>query len=144
MCVHTPQKMFIFLAFGIKPKQKVSATCRSMAVAEAGQHQGGEWKVSVPAAAGAAVATETGRRRVVWLLSAWPAAVRASLVSLGKATWKTGADDPRKVVHGLKMAVALNVCSALYYVRPLYVFTGENAMWAILTVVLILEYTVGK
>ncbi|KAL6602742.1 hypothetical protein ACP70R_043103 [Stipagrostis hirtigluma subsp. patula] len=80
--------------------------------------------------------------RPAWLFSC-TAALRDKVVGFAKTAWKTGADDPRKVLHGLKMAIALTICSVFYYVRPLYVFTGENAIWAILTVVLIIEYTVG-
>jgi uncharacterized membrane protein YccC len=47
------------------------------------------------------------------------------------------------VVHGLKVALALTLCSVFYYVHPLYDFTGGNAMWAVLTVVVVFEYTVG-
>jgi hypothetical protein len=47
------------------------------------------------------------------------------------------------VVHGLKVALALTLCSVFYYVHPLYDFTGGNAMWAVLTVVVVFEYSVG-
>ena len=70
----------------------------------------------------------------------WPslaAAVR------DRAAWRIGADVPRKVAHGFKMALALALCSVFYYVQPLYAFTGHNAMWAVLTVVVVFEYTVG-
>uniref|UniRef100_A0A453S7E3 Aluminum-activated malate transporter 10 n=1 Tax=Aegilops tauschii subsp. strangulata TaxID=200361 RepID=A0A453S7E3_AEGTS len=77
-----------------------------------------------------------------WLLS-WMAAPRDRVAGFGRMVWKVGADDPRRVVHGLKVALALALCSVFYYVHPLYDFTGGNAMWAVLTVVVVFEYTVG-
>ncbi|XAR70133.1 hypothetical protein NMG60_11026901 [Bertholletia excelsa] len=60
-----------------------------------------------------------------------------------KKAWDLAADDPRKVVHSLKVGIALTVVSIIYYMRPLYEGVGGNAMWAIMTVVVIFEYTVG-
>ncbi|CAN6195059.1 unnamed protein product [Urochloa humidicola] len=119
-----------------------------------------EWRVAMPAA----VHTEhdnakAGSRRACcapalasaagfaasawrWLLSL-AAAARDRVVGFGRMAWKIGADDPRKVAHGFKMALALTLCSIFYYVQPLYVFTGHNAIWAVLTVVVVFEYTVG-
>lgn len=42
------------------------------------------------------------------------------------------------------MGVALTLVSLFYYVRPLYDGVRGNAVWAIMTVVLVFEYTVGK
>ncbi|CAN1299746.1 Aluminum-activated malate transporter 10 [Linum perenne] len=33
--------------------------------------------------------------------------------------WNLGVDDPRKVVHGIKLGMALSVVSVFYYMRPL-------------------------
>ncbi|KAM0830177.1 hypothetical protein ACQ4PT_066383 [Festuca glaucescens] len=71
-----------------------------------------------------------------WLFS-WMAAPRDRVAGFGRMVWKVGADDPRRVVHGLKVALALTLCSVFYYVHPLYDFTGGNAMWAVLTVVVV-------
>ncbi|KAF7102389.1 hypothetical protein CFC21_103533 [Triticum aestivum] len=110
---------------------------------EAGNGGGGagaEWRVDVP------VTGEhdhvKGGRSWSWLLS-WMAAPRDRVARFGRMVWKVGADDPRRVVHGLKVALALALCSVFYYVHPLYDFTGGNAMWAVLTVVVVFEYTVG-
>ncbi|GFZ12756.1 aluminum activated malate transporter family protein [Actinidia rufa] len=59
-----------------------------------------------------------------------------------KATWELGADDPRKVVHCLKVGVALTIVSLFYYMRPLYEGVGGTSMWVIMTVLVIFEYTV--
>ncbi|XP_040988381.1 aluminum-activated malate transporter 10-like [Juglans microcarpa x Juglans regia] len=57
--------------------------------------------------------------------------------------WDLGVDDPRKVIHCLKVGMALTVVSLFYYTRPLYEGVGGNAMWAIMTVVVVFENTVG-
>ncbi|KAK1382289.1 Aluminum-activated malate transporter 10 [Heracleum sosnowskyi] len=60
-----------------------------------------------------------------------------------KKAWKIGVDDPRKFAHGLRVGVALCVVSLFYYMRPLYNGVGGNAIWAVMTVVVVFEYTVG-
>ncbi|XP_047051857.1 aluminum-activated malate transporter 10-like [Lolium rigidum] len=114
-------------------------------------HGGGaaEWRVNVPDAdEHDNVKGGTWRRSCCsppswsWLFS-WMAAPRDRVAGFGRMVWKVGADDPRRVVHGLKVALALTLCSVFYYVHPLYDFTGGNAMWAVLTVVVVFEYTVG-
>ncbi|CAL1373667.1 unnamed protein product [Linum trigynum] len=57
--------------------------------------------------------------------------------------WKLGVDDPRKFVHGIKAGMALTLVSLFYYMRPLYDGVGGNAMWAVMTVVVVFENTVG-
>ncbi|KAL8266655.1 hypothetical protein R6Q59_003999 [Mikania micrantha] len=60
-----------------------------------------------------------------------------------KKAWDLGVDDPRKLIHGLKLGVALMFVSFFYYMRPLYDGVGGSAIWAVMTVVLVFEYTVG-
>ncbi|KAF7018071.1 hypothetical protein CFC21_031396 [Triticum aestivum] len=103
-----------------------------------------EWRVTVPEGASVTVEYEAGPAGRAW------ASMVASVLMLGatvsgfaKKVWKIGADDPRKVVHGLKVGVALTLVSVFYYTRPLYDGVGGAAMWAIMTVVVIFEYTVG-
>ncbi|KAK3228135.1 hypothetical protein Dsin_007997 [Dipteronia sinensis] len=57
--------------------------------------------------------------------------------------WNLAVDDPRKVIHCLKVGIALTVVSLFYYMRPLYEGVGGNAMWAVMTVVVVFENTVG-
>ncbi|KAL6840907.1 hypothetical protein ACP4OV_029167 [Aristida adscensionis] len=55
-----------------------------------------------------------------------------------------GRDDPRRVVHSLKVGLALTLVSVLYYVTPLFNGFGRSStMWAVLTVVIVMEFTVG-
>ncbi|XP_076957430.1 aluminum-activated malate transporter 10-like [Bidens hawaiensis] len=51
--------------------------------------------------------------------------------------------DPRKVIHGVKVGMALSLVSLFYYMKPLYDGVGGNAMWAVITVVVAFEYSVG-
>jgi len=106
-----------------------------------------EWRVTVPEGASVAVEHEASRRGArrwaAWLASR-ALAFRAMVLGLGGRVWTIGADDPRRAVHGLKVGLALALVSVFYYTRPLYDGVGGAAMWAVLTVVVVLEYTVGE
>ncbi|KAK7390774.1 hypothetical protein VNO78_18842 [Psophocarpus tetragonolobus] len=56
---------------------------------------------------------------------------------------KVGKEDPRRVVHSLKVGLALTLVSLLYLIKPLFRGIGQNAMSAVLTVVVVMEFTVG-
>lgn len=58
--------------------------------------------------------------------------------------WKVGKEDRRRVIHSLKMGVALTLVSLLYLLEPLFKGIGENAIWAVMTVVVVLEFTAGN
>ncbi|XP_076939602.1 aluminum-activated malate transporter 10-like [Bidens hawaiensis] len=60
-----------------------------------------------------------------------------------KKAWDLGVDDPKKFFHCLKVGVALLLVSLFYYFRPLYDGVGGSAIWAVMTVVVVFEYTVG-
>ncbi|XP_061362755.1 aluminum-activated malate transporter 12-like [Gastrolobium bilobum] len=60
-----------------------------------------------------------------------------------RTTWKVGKEDPRRVVHSLKVGMALTIVSLLYLMEPLFKGIGKNAMWAVMTVVVVMEFTVG-
>ncbi|XP_022760030.1 aluminum-activated malate transporter 14-like [Durio zibethinus] len=49
----------------------------------------------------------------------------------------------RKVIHSIKVGVALVLVSLFYLLDPLYKQVGDNAMWAIMTVVVIFEFFAG-
>lgn len=61
-----------------------------------------------------------------------------------RAIWKVGKDDPRRLVHSLKVGLALALVSLLYLTEPLFKGIGENAMWAVMTVVVVMEFTAGR
>ncbi|GFZ04697.1 aluminum-activated malate transporter 1 [Actinidia rufa] len=51
--------------------------------------------------------------------------------------------DMRKVIHSIKVGTALVLVSLLYLLDPLYKQVGDNALWAIMTVVVIFEFSAG-
>ncbi|KAI3850517.1 hypothetical protein MKW92_002193 [Papaver armeniacum] len=88
--------------------------------------------------------SERGLVSRIWLgfagLLSW---FMSKLSKLWGTVCGVGSEDPRRVCHCLKVGLALTVVSLFYYMRPLYESIGSNAMWAVLTVVVVFEYTVG-
>ncbi|KAK9280969.1 hypothetical protein L1049_003860 [Liquidambar formosana] len=67
-----------------------------------------------------------------------------SFVSLFKEKiQKRSSDDTKKLIHSIKVGIALVLVSLLYLLNPLYKKAGENAMWAIMTVVVVFEFFAG-
>ncbi|KAH7541808.1 hypothetical protein FEM48_Zijuj02G0006900 [Ziziphus jujuba var. spinosa] len=56
---------------------------------------------------------------------------------------KLGKDDPKKIVHAIKVGLTITFVSIFYYFDPLFDGFGVSAMWAVLTVVVVFEYSVG-
>lgn len=104
-----------------------------------------EWKVNIPGGRSEMLEPESGFFCRMWrrlrgmvegfLLKIWRFLEKA---------WGIGVAEPRKLVHCVKVGLALSVVSLFYYMRPLYKGVGGNAMWAVMTVVVVFEYTVGK
>lgn len=69
--------------------------------------------------------------------------LKAKLKSLAKQAKKIAKDDPRKVIHSLKVGLALTFISCFYYFQPVYEGFGGSAIWAVMTVVVMFEFTVG-
>lgn len=63
---------------------------------------------------------------------------------LWQRIWKLGRDDPRRVIHALKVGLSLTLVSLLYLLEPLFKGIGQNAIWAVMTVVVVLEFTAGR
>lgn len=55
-----------------------------------------------------------------------------------------GQYDSIKLIHAIKVGVSLVLVSLLYLLQPLYNQVGENAMWAIMTVVVVFEFYAGS
>ncbi|KAM7255770.1 hypothetical protein ACFE04_011511 [Oxalis oulophora] len=68
---------------------------------------------------------------------------KAYLVELMMMTKKLVQDDPRRIIHSLKVGFTLSVISLFYYYQPLYSSFGVSAMWAVMTVVVVFEFSVG-
>ncbi|XP_078179629.1 aluminum-activated malate transporter 12-like [Carex rostrata] len=64
-------------------------------------------------------------------------------VSIWKSWYLVGRENPRRVVHAVKVGLALTLVSFLYIFEPLFEGFGQNAMWAVMTVVVVLEFTAG-
>ncbi|CAN0923432.1 Aluminum-activated malate transporter 7 [Linum grandiflorum] len=52
-------------------------------------------------------------------------------------------DDPRRVIHSFKVGMALSFVSMFYYYKPLYNDFGVSSMWAVMTVLVVSEFSVG-
>ncbi|KQJ97890.1 aluminum-activated malate transporter 12 [Brachypodium distachyon] len=63
--------------------------------------------------------------------------------SWGAYAWSIGKEDQRRGIHALKVGTALTLVSLLYILEPLFKGVGKNAMWAVITVVVVLEFTAG-
>lgn len=57
--------------------------------------------------------------------------------------WQLGREDPRRTIHALKVGFSLTLVSLLYLMEPLFKGIGQNAIWAVMTVVVVLEFTAG-
>ena len=77
-------------------------------------------------------------------VKALPCKIKVKALGIAKKTKKVGKDDPRRIIHSLKVGFALTLVSLFYYVRPLYNVFGESSMWAIFTVVVVFEFSVGQ
>ncbi|GLJ22632.1 hypothetical protein SUGI_0425950 [Cryptomeria japonica] len=53
---------------------------------------------------------------------------------------EVGVVDPRKIIHAMKVALALSLVSLVVLLNPLYVEVGDNPIWAVMTVILVLEF----
>lgn len=68
----------------------------------------------------------------------------------GANIWKLGKDDPRRVIHSIKVGLSLTLLSLIYLLQPLFKQSGvlkdiaDNVLWALMTVVVVLQFTAGK
>ncbi|CAH8276228.1 unnamed protein product [Arabidopsis lyrata] len=60
-----------------------------------------------------------------------------------KKLWSVGKEDPRRVIHALKVGLSMTLVSLLYLMEPLFKGIGSNAIWAVMTVVVVLEFSAG-
>ncbi|KAK8685652.1 hypothetical protein V6N13_041651 [Hibiscus sabdariffa] len=84
----------------------------------------------------------TAQDKAGFLVGTW-GRVKAKVISTAKSIKQLGQNDPRRLTHSLKVGLALTLVSLLYYARPIYDGFGESGMWAVLTVVVVFEFTVG-
>ena len=103
-----------------------------------------EWRINVGDGTSRVVnpKIKTAEKIWVWLKSLICGFILKPSGFLHKA-WDIAVADPRKVIHCLKVGLALVLVSLSYYIRPLYKTVGVNAIWAVMTVAVVFEYTVG-
>ncbi|XP_062017576.1 aluminum-activated malate transporter 2-like [Rosa rugosa] len=77
------------------------------------------------------------------LLASLPARLTGKVCEIANRTKKLGQDDPRRITHSLKVGFALTLVSLFYYYQPLYNSFGASAMWAVVTVIVVFEFSVG-
>lgn len=77
------------------------------------------------------------------LLAGLPARFTAKVCEIASRTKKLGQDDPRRITHSLKVGFAITLVSLFYYYQPLYDSFGASAMWAVMTVIVVFEFSVG-
>ncbi|CAK7335798.1 unnamed protein product [Dovyalis caffra] len=105
---------------------------------------GVEWRITLGDGSSKSLVPEAGFVSRIWMgLKGLLAGLVLKVSKFLKKAWDLGVDDPRKVIHCLKVGTALAVVSLFYFMRPLYEGVGGNAMWAIMTVVVVFENTVG-
>lgn len=58
--------------------------------------------------------------------------------------WEMGTSDPRKIIFSAKMGLALTLTSILIFFKIPGLELSSHYLWAILTVVVIFEFSIGK
>ncbi|EYU28512.1 hypothetical protein MIMGU_mgv1a025757mg [Erythranthe guttata] len=67
----------------------------------------------------------------------------STIHEIARLTTKVAKDDPRRLIHSLKFGLTISLVSFFYYLNPLYVTFRTSTMWAVLTVVVVFEFSVG-
>lgn len=104
-----------------------------------------EWTINIPDGTSERIEPESGPILRVWLRL--KGTIESFILKIWKfleKAWILAVAEPKKVIHGLKVGLAISVVSIFYYTRPLYEGVGGNAMWAVMTVVVIFESTIGQ
>ncbi|KAJ3673214.1 hypothetical protein LUZ60_006588 [Juncus effusus] len=92
---------------------------------------------------------EQGNNETAGFSQRWPCLgnffqkIKSMMIEFLKKMKKIGKNDPRRIIHAIKVGLALTLVSTTCYVTPLFDGFGVSAIWAVLTVVVVMEYTVG-
>ena len=78
-----------------------------------------------------------------WFKAKWEK-IKGDVVHIGRTAKQLAKDDPRRITHSFKVGLAISLVSLFYYSDAIYEGFGVDAMWAVLTVVVVFEYSVGK
>ncbi|GER33462.1 aluminum-activated malate transporter 9 [Striga asiatica] len=71
--------------------------------------------------------------------SRWWSHVKGTAIS----AYEMGRSDPRKVIFAAKMGAALSLVSVLIFFKEPLSYIGQYSIWAILTVVVVFEFSIG-
>jgi hypothetical protein len=66
-----------------------------------------------------------------------------NLQDFAEAAWEMGRSDPQKIIFGIKMGLALSIVSLLIFWRESYHDVSQYSIWAILTVIVMFEFSIG-
>lgn len=72
------------------------------------------------------------------IANAWP-----SLSGVAIKAWQMGHSDPRKIVFSAKLGLALMLITLLIFLKQPFRDLGRYSVWAILTVVVVFEFSIG-
>ncbi|GJZ30328.1 aluminum-activated malate transporter 10 [Tanacetum coccineum] len=118
---------------------------QSMANGSGMAFNGQEWNVHVADGSSETTVVEPGVAKRLYIQL--QGQIWRCLMKIGRFLEKArdiAASEPTKAIHGVKVGMALSLVSLFYYMKPLYDGVGGNAMWAVMTVVVAFEYSVGK
>lgn len=84
-----------------------------------------------------------------WLAKPWRrlrgfiALIGESLASFASTIWNSVRSDPPKAIHAFKMGLALVLAFLLVLLEAPYEALGSHAIWAIMTVIVVFEFSIG-
>ncbi|MCO5603548.1 hypothetical protein L7F22_057699 [Adiantum nelumboides] len=69
--------------------------------------------------------------------------LKASITLFFLTIWTSAKQEPAKTIHAFKMALALSLAFLLVLLKVPYTIIGSHAIWAIMTVVVVFEFSTG-
>lgn len=72
------------------------------------------------------------------IIGAWKSTKRVTA-----RAWEMGMSDPRKIIFSAKMGLALILLSLLIFLKKPFEDVSRYSVWAILTVVVVFEFSIG-